>query len=293
MGDAREQDDWTAVIDAEKRIKDLEAKIEQLNVKVQQYDSLADRVQALEATLQATLVSSNRPWFQSFLEWTGFGRALSASRGTDEYCEALEPCQERPIEPAALHDEQLALTGRLKDCSVPSEIQHSVVGDLVEYLTAEGLNMSPHFQHQNIIPKHEQSSTLLTHYFWPIRVVRVDEDGSRKVHYLGYNSSWDLTLTAEQWVSGRVRGLRMPAKPDAGFAVGDKVEVRMLQRTNEGDADDDKAYCWSAGRIESIAEKDIATVKIQDYEASHGGIKRVCVSLEALRPLDSDYPDLN
>jgi hypothetical protein len=151
---------------------------------------------------------------------------------------------------------------------------------------------------------------LVCKYYWPCVVTSVDETtGDVGLHYMGYDSYWDLVARKDQ--GSRLRPVQFPSEQKTGFEVGQDVEVRLLQKTNIHDQYAKEAYCWAMGKILSLDAQSALVKLILDSDRTGNqplvvgesniytqkgslipgekGFERVKVSLQAIKTLEQPY----
>jgi hypothetical protein len=128
-----------------------------------------------------------------------------------------------------------------------ADINTVKVGDVLEKLANDPLNFSASFQKTPI--KDDASGNLLfSYYWWPCEVLEVTPSGDYKLHYFGYDASWDCFVTKQDRAK-TVRPMQYPTLNIGAVEPGDRVEVRLYQDTKIEDKNAAKAYCWSAGTV--------------------------------------------
>lgn len=90
-------------------------------------------------------------------------------------------------------------------------------------------------------------------YFWPVTIVSEPQPGVVRVHYLGYDSSFDDEKNVDLLRPKREPNVTRPEE----LSPGDAVEVRLWQKLSAGDT-----YCWISGIVQEIQECSSFSTKV-------------------------------
>lgn len=280
-------------VDLSKRIVALEAEVASLKQDKLKLEGLQKDIENLQAEIRAMQQQSTTN-DGGFFSWL-FGRRQSVAssyRAPTSYLPPRRPTYHVTLPPSnlsTLNTEQARLQASFEEFRskglVPLNLSELKVGDLVEYSSSVGLNFSTQFQRSNVVIPPGANVQLVCTYYWPVRVTAIN-GSDYSFHYLGYGADWDYSLNRGE-LESTTRPLRFTDETES-IVKGDKCEVRLLQKTHCGDADDDKAYCWCQGKVEAI-EDEAVHVKLQVLNDQIGYLTEVVVSKRAVRKLDKDY----